>query len=357
MAGCGRRPKAEGFLGYAFVANEEGRAVAAVDLGAFAVARHIRLDEQPGTVIAHPRDPAVYVLAPQAGVVYEIVAESLTLSRRAACGSPAVAMLPAPDGEALWVLCGEGRQLVRVPLDRFKSETRIRLPGTPRHFALSPEGRQAAVSFGEEGTVGLVDLAGRRVERVTKISETVGALRYRKDGKLLLVGNTSRRMLSVLEPAAGRLVVQLPLAIRPEHFCFKADGGQLFITGEGMDAVVTVYPYQTQVGATTLAGHEPGFLAACSEPDYLFVANPKTGDVTIINMETQRVMAVVAVGKEPGYITITPDNQFALVLNRQSGDMAVIRIAAITRRRMKLAPLFTMIPVGSKPVCAAVRAV
>jgi hypothetical protein len=37
--------------------------------------------------------------------------------------------------------------------------------------------------------------------------------------------------------------------------------------------------------------------------------------------------------------------------------MAVIRIAAIAAKRTKSAPLFTMIPVGSKPVCAVVRGV
>ena len=45
LAACGRR-RGSGFDGYAFVAAQEGRAVAAVDLIAFAVARHIRLDRK-----------------------------------------------------------------------------------------------------------------------------------------------------------------------------------------------------------------------------------------------------------------------------------------------------------------------
>lgn len=59
-------------------------------------------------------------------------------------------------------------------------------------------------------------------------------------------------------------------------------------------------------------------------------------------------------GGEPGFIAITPDEQYALVLNRRSGDMAVIRIAAIRATRTKSAWLFTMIPVGSRPVSAVV---
>ena len=68
-------------------------------------------------------------------------------------------------------------------------------------------------------------------------------------------------------------------------------------------------------------------------------------------------MAGVQVGRRPGSILITPDNQYILVLNEQSGDLAVIRIFSLAARyRYKPAPLFTMIPVGEKPVGAAVVA-
>ena len=104
----------------------------------------------------------------------------------------------------------------------------------------------------------------------------------------------------------------------------------------------------------------PGAMAVCAQPEYLFVASPESGDVTVIEIGTRRVLAVLTVGQEPGFIAITPDSQYALVLNHRSGDLAVIRIAAISQRRneaerrSRTAPLFTLIPVGAKPVSAAV---
>jgi YVTN family beta-propeller protein len=100
-------------------------------------------------------------------------------------------------------------------------------------------------------------------------------------------------------------------------------------------------------------------MAASTSPAYLFVANPKSADVSILDIETSSVLAVTPVGSEPACIVITPDDQYALVLNQASGDMAVIRIPNVTRaageqRRWKKGPLFTLIPVGSKPVSAAV---
>jgi YVTN family beta-propeller protein len=160
----------------------------------------------------------------------------------------------------------------------------------------------------------------------------------------------------VLRAEDGKIVTHLPLAVRPEHLCFNPDGGQLFISGEGRDAVVVVYPYFVpQVAETVLAGNAPGAMAATER--LLFVANPKAGDVSILNIARRKMVAVVSVGSEPAHIAITPNEQYALVLNRKSGDMAVIRTALIVPDRRKSAALFTMIPVGSRPVSAAVKAV
>src|ERR1700722_8687399 len=74
--GCGRR-KGKGFPGYALVANAGERAVAAVDLTVFAVARQIGLEAAAGAVIAHPLRPAAYVLMPESGGAWEMVAGAL----------------------------------------------------------------------------------------------------------------------------------------------------------------------------------------------------------------------------------------------------------------------------------------
>jgi DNA-binding beta-propeller fold protein YncE len=121
--------------------------------------------------------------------------------------------------------------------------------------------------------------------------------------------------------------------------------------------VVIVYPYRGEVDKTVLAGHAPGAMAASD--DFLFVASPQSGDVSILRIATQKVIAVQNVGSDPGFIAVTPDGLYALVLNRKSGDVAVLRVDLIAPNRYKerAAKLLTVIPVGSKPVSAAVRGV
>ncbi len=357
LAACGRR-KGAGFNGYAFVANEEGRAVAAVDLIAFAVARHIALDASPTAVIADPLRPAVYALTPETGCVHEIGTGTLAVRRKVQTSRTALGMRASADGRSLWVLATQPRQLVRISLDQFRIDARFALPAEPVDFDLSANGELGAVSFGESGAVGVVDLRRRTCSWIG-FGKKLSLVRFRSDSRQLLVGNADDRAVSVLEAPSGRLVVNLPLAVRPDNFCFGAGQGQLFVTGDGMDSVAIVYPYLTEVAETVLAGKAPGAMAEAAGEDanYLLVANPQSNELTIIDIDTHRVVAVVAVGQEPGYVAVTPDRQYALVLNRTSGDMAIIRIAAIAAKRSKSAPLFTMIPVGSKPVSAVVRGV
>jgi YVTN family beta-propeller protein len=241
------------------------------------------------------------------------------------------------------------------------------LPEQPIDFDVSPDGATLAISYGAARAISFVDAARRRAFPLVRTSGELGVVRFhpKSDAHKLIVANVGERMLSIYHVPSRNLMVNLPLAVQPEHLCFKADGGELFVTGAGMDAVVVVEPYFTpQVAKTVLAGHNPGAMAASgsaisSEGGYLFVANPKSGDVSILDLVSKDVVAVTPVGTEPSYITITPDNEYALVLNQASGDMAVIRIRNVARavseqRRWKKGPLFMLIPVGSKPVSAAV---
>jgi YVTN family beta-propeller protein len=306
-------------------------------------------------VIAAVNRPLVYALTPESGSVHEIQIDTLRLSRKLGVASQAITMELSTDEKSLYVLAREPRALISVALDGFKVEWKLPLADEPVGMAMSPDGKTAAVSSAR--AVYLVDLAARRLSAPLGQGD-YGPVQFLTDGKTLVAANRGERMLSVYSVAAERLISHLPISVRPDQFCFSRDGGQLFVTGEGMDAVVVVYPFFTpEVGDTVLAGHAPGAMDVSR--DLLFVASPQSGDVSILSIATRKVIAIVPVGSDPGFIRVTPDDQYALILNRKSGDVAILSVPAITqkRNRYKTAALLTVIPVGSRPVSAAVRAV
>lgn len=358
---CGPR-KAAGFHGYCLVADQSGHAVAAVDLSTFRLRRRIALDAAPAAVVAHPSKPKAFVLAPEAGTVYEIDATTLTVARRARAGSAAVAIQIAPRKDAVWVLYRDPASLVELPLDTFRPRRRIRLGAPPDSFDLGA-GNRAAVASRQARAIALVSLEHSRVENTISMDAEPSFVLFRTDGLALVAGNGGRHSLTIFDVPTGKIVVRLPLGLEPRHFCVNPDGGQVFLSGDGLDAVAILFPYDTEIWQTVLAGHAPGAMAASDTvPSYLLVTNPDTNSVTVLNVDTQAYPAVVQVGEQPCQIILTPDQKWALVLNAKSGDMAVIRLvsldAAQSKRVMnyKMAPIFTMVPLGENPVSGAVVA-
>lgn len=351
LAAACRSGRRGGFPGRVFVASSTEAVLGVVDLERFVFERSLPLPAPATAVMA--RRGKVYALCSRANSLSVFDAAQL---RPAALlrlgGAPQTAVL---KHGRLWCLMADPPRLVPVDLEPLRMRPAIPLPRRPLSFDIADAEPRACIAL-EGGEVVFIHLGSNLVLPPRLVDDRLGAVRFRSDGKMAIVAGLDRRQLILLDPQTRDVIVQLPLAIVPERFCFSADGGQLFITGEGSDAVVIAYPYRSEIAQTSLSGRKPGEMAACAEPPLLFVSNPQAGSVTTFSIAEQRVVSVTGVGVDPGAIQITPDQEFALVLNRGSGDMAVIRIPAIpvdTRRR-KTAPLFTMIPVGPQPVAAVI---
>ncbi len=330
-----------------------------MDLSAFAVVRHIPLKDEPTAMLTHSTHPWVYALTPASGALHQIDTGKLAPSGRISLDGSPTKVLFTPSGEVLWGMDPTRKMLIRLPVGAHRPDSRTYLPEIPADFAIARDEtvsrHLAAVSLGQSGQIAFVNLNSGKIEKTVSIGGRLGSIGFRRDGKMLVIASLDDRQILLYDMVSRRIAVRLPIAVRPDRICFNADGGQVYITGDGADAVVTVYPYDTQVAGTLLAGRAPGFIAAAAALPYVFVANPGSGDVTIINAGTQKLMAVARVGKQPCFIAITPGSEYALVLNRESGDMAVLHIATLSSPRTKFAPVFTMIPVGSEPVSAVVR--
>ena len=359
-AGAGmacRRAKAPRYNGFAFVALREAKAIAAVSLSSFQLAKHIPVDSAPGQLIAHPRGNRVLALLPASGTIVEINARTLAVERRSRPLGAAVDMRLARDGRLLWVLLRDS--VIAWDLDRWQRVTWIRLPNAPNGMDLDESGQRVAIGIPEQQALGIAELRNGKL-LLAGLSAAPGFVSFQCKGKLVYVGLPATRHIAAVNTVDAKHLVDLPMPLEPRHYCTNADGGQMFVSGPGMDAVVIVSPYQTEIGETVLAGNAPGAMAAIAGgTPYLFVANPAAGDTTVIAIETRRAVAQIHSGGEPSAIAFTPDGSYALILDAQSGNLAVFRLnvlqtATIQARRSRLAPLFTMVPVGSGPVSLAV---
>lgn len=331
--------------------------MAVLDLMLFRLSKSIPLAAEPTAILSGAAPGRSYILTPSTGSIYALNAE-LQIAGSGRFADELTEMRLMSNDQRLIAISGKAKELFDIRADSLRVNHRYPLKAEPRHVDLGA-GDYAAVSTGEHGTVELFHLpSGQRWSR--QLPGSIGALRFRADGKLLLVANLEARSLMALSLPQLEVIAELPLAMVPSNLCFGAHEGQLFISGEGMDGIAIVFPYQMlEVDQTVLAGHDPGVMACSENPGYLFVGSASGTDVCVLNVYNRKMIGIVDITQKPTFIAITPDNQYALVLDEQAGNIAVIHIAAIrfdwdAWSKKSGASLYTMLPVGLKPVQAVV---
>jgi YVTN family beta-propeller protein len=357
LAGCGRK-RSPRYQGYALIASRESQTLAVIDLSRFQRLKEISLDGAPSWVIAAPERNRAFILGAGSPSLEMLNLDTMLLERRIALNGKPRAAKRSQNGERLWVLLEEPHALAAFDSGSGALLTRVALPAAAAD--LDEYAGAVAIAFHDERRVGIHRPGGTPFQISARLDAAPALIRIRGDGKVFLTGNSEDRSMTAVDGATLQPMVTLPLGLAPRNFCFNIDGGQLFVTGEGVDAVVIVSPYETEVNETILAGKAPGGMAVTSSnPSFLLVTNPESGDVTVINIDNRRVLAQIPVGLGPAAVLVTPDNEYALVLNEQSGDVAVIRLmniraASPESRRNRMASIFTLIPVGSGPVSGVV---
>ncbi|MBV8897684.1 MAG: hypothetical protein JO051_14320 [Acidobacteriaceae bacterium] len=363
-----RSRKGSGFAGYALISNAGDRSLAAVDLTQFRLTRSIPLGAAASETILCPGGECL-VLTPSTGSIH-VIDRQLRVAKSRKLSDNLSAMCLSPDGKTVIATAGSARELIVADASSLAIRARYKMEAEPVSLAVPPaprsgEGarpRYVAVSTGAHGTVELIDYAtGQRWRK--DLGSVLGAVTFRADGERLLVADLHERCIGALSTPALQTIADLPLAMAPDHLCFNADQGQLFVSGEGMDAVAIIFPYNPlDVDQTVLAGRDPGVMACSENPAYLFVGSEKGSDVCILNVDSRKMIGIVDAGQRPTYITVTPDSRYALILSEGAGTMAVIHISEVQAnasnadkwRNKMTAGLFTLLPVGNRPVHAAV---
>jgi DNA-binding beta-propeller fold protein YncE len=356
---CGRQ-KTRGYSGYALVATSGENSLAVVDLQNFRLLKSIPLGAPPTAVVPAHTASGSYVLTPSTDSVH-LIDGNLRVAVSRHFGGQLSEIRLSPDGRTLLAIASGSRELIVADPASLGVIRRIKLAAPPVDLDASENG-YVAISGGPAGTVELLHLATGRRQRIHRAG-ALGAVRFRGDGRLLLVSDLEASSLLALDVPSLQVVAELPIAMRPDNLCFSADQGQLFVSGPGMDGIAIVFPYDVlKVDQTVLAGRDPGVMACSATPAYLFVASASGSDVCIMDIYPRKVIGLVEIGGRPSYIAITPGDQFALVLSENSNEMAVVHIPAVLASQsdpFKLryrsgAALFTVVSVGSKPVHAAV---
>lgn len=349
LAGCSRK-LATRYFGWLFVATAAERGIAVADLSQFRHVTTIPLNQTPAQVLRVAGK--LLVTCPEAHLLCEIDQAHFTVSRQLTLPGRIVAASVTPDNKSVVVATAQPSALCLVdPVSlRLKKQTQLR--DTPAVMDVIDS--MAVLASASADSITRISLPDCRILGATPAGSRCAVIRFRKDGREVLGGLPEAKQIVTLDAATGTLLARLPLAFAPSRFTYNADGGQMFVTGASDDTLAIVSPYQGEVDQTIIAGRTPAGMAVSLTRNLLLVANPGSGDLTILDIETRKLSASVHVGGIPGEVLLTPDEEYALVIGQDSGDVAVIRLRTVLDHSVKTKPLFTVIPMGAEPQSAVI---
>jgi DNA-binding beta-propeller fold protein YncE len=339
---CGRK-RAKRYQGWLFVASPGEKEIAVADLASFRPLATIPLPFAPDQLFQSRG--RVFALCREARTIVEIDVDGFRLKGKMALPSKPVAVRLLSATPTAIVLADEPGALFGVDLKNRRVIARLTLPGSPGD--LDQSGPLAAITLPGNNAVLRVSVAEMKLVGTTDVGVSCTAVRFRRDGKTILAAAPAAREIVAIDALSGKFLTRLPLPVSPSRFCFNADGGQMFVTGKGEDVLAIVSPFQNEVAETILAGHTPYGMAVSERRNLLFVTNPASGDLTILDIDTRGLSASVHVGETPGDVLLTPDGEYALVLDQRSGNVSVVRITTVLGRKVKTSPLFTVFPTAA----------
>ena len=339
---CSRK-RAARYHGWLFVASGGGKSVAVADLAFFRRVATIPLPHAPDRLFHS--GGRVFATCREGQALVEIDPQTLRVVGKIGLPGKPVAARLAGNGTAI-IVTDEPAALLTVDLAKRRVTARLQLPGGASDLDVNQG--QAAIAIPSRNSIArVVLLPGLKLTGTTDAGVPCETLRFRRDGKTILAGASAAREIVSIDTANGKLLARLPLPIAPSRFCFNGDGGQMFVTGMGEDAVAIVSPFQNEVDQTILAGRTPYAMAVSGSRNLLFVTNMESGDLTILDIETRSRAASVHVGENPGDVLLTPDGEYALVIDQRTGNVSVVRISTVLDRKVRTKPLFTVFPTAA----------
>ncbi len=324
----------------AFVANQQGYSVAAVDLGHFQVISSIPVAPSPSQVAIRPGAKEIYAVS-STGAINVIEFPDLHVKKTIFIGKSASNLVFSPDGSRAYVLDPSENQVVVWDCGRWREIGRLRLPGRPSSIALSPEGKVLMVSALPSELL-FVDPESMKLVAKVEVGENPGPMGVRADGKVVFAAAAGQKSISAVEIPSRQLLANLAVAAPVTSLEFKPDGGELYALSSSGSVAIILDAYHEDVEETITAGLNPVAGTFRQDMTTFYIATAGDGNVTALDVQTRNVISVVHAGTQPSSIALTPDQRFLAVTDSATSSLAVLRTDKLG--------LVTTIPVGADPV-------
>ena len=154
--------------------------------------------------------------------------------------------------------------------------------------------------------------------------------------KAIVVNNLSDDV-SVIDVPTKTVIAIVPVGTTPDSVAITADGSKAYVTNFANNEVFIIdlisnAQFFTNNGSTSpktinVGSHPTELEVVGNEQVYAINSNFLNPSVSVIDVNSGRVVNVIPVGARPEFIAFRPDRKYAYVVNTAAGSISVIDVA------------------------------
>lgn len=149
--------------------------------------------------------------------------------------------------------------------------------------------------------------------------------------KQLYTANISSNTVTLFDLGAQPLaVVQLPVADKPEGIDLTPNGKEVWVAHRGSGQVSVIDTASRKVVETLKVGGDPYRVKFTPDGQRALITDPANGALLVLDVTTRKELKRFNIEGAPAGITVTPDSKRAFVTTIQANGIAALDLEALT---------------------------
>lgn len=298
-----------------FVSNEKDNTISIIDGDSLEVVETVDVGQRPRGIVLSNDGTLLYMCTSDDNHVEVLDVESLKVLHTLPSGPDPELMALSPDGRYLYIANEDDNLVTVVDVEEKLKVTEIPVGIEPEGIGLSPDGKWLVNTSETTNMAHFINTDTLEIEANVLVDTRPRVAQFTQDGSEVWVSSEIGGTVSIIDAGSKEIKEKLtfevrglpPETIQPVGIKLSTDGSNKAYIALGPSARVAVVDMSTyEVEDYLLVGPRVWNLEFSPDQKRLFTTNGVSGDVSVIDLEKQRVIKSVKVGRLPWGVVVKP---------------------------------------------------
>lgn len=298
----------------AYVSNEKDDSISVIDLDTLEMVETFEVGQRPrGLTLSHD-NKLLYICASDSDAVQVMDLASRRIIKQLPSGADPEQFALHPNNRWLYISNEDDALVTVVDVDKEEVLAQIDVGVEPEGMAVSPDGKWAVNTSETTNMLHWIDTATNTLVDNTLVDQRPRHVEFTRDSKVLWASSEIGGTVSVVDVQQRQILKTINFQIKGVHrdkvqpvgIKLSSDGRYAFVALGPANHIAVVDAKSYEVLDYLLVGRRVWHMAFNLDESRLLTTNGVSGDVSVIDVDTLKVVKSIKVGRYPWGVVVTP---------------------------------------------------